>query len=104
MDGEAVRRAARPGSELEGLARSAARPIPQFPVQLSGTRRRQCAVRPAPRLRRLRLLPARLFCIQDGTAVRLYELLARLRRQAAAVLPVVRRRASRGYASASAAR
>jgi len=35
---------------------------------------------PAPRLRRLRLLPARLFCVQDGVARSLFELLARLRR------------------------
>ena len=39
------------------------------------------ATQPSPRLRRLRLLPARLFCIQDGAAVRLLELLARQRRQ-----------------------
>ena len=60
--------------------------------------------RPSPRLRRLRLLPARLFRLQDGTAVRLFELLARLRRQAAQMLPVVRHRASRSDASAAAAR
>ena len=35
VDRKTVRRAARPGSELEGLARSAARPVAQFPVQLS---------------------------------------------------------------------
>src|SRR5258708_22789539 len=103
MDREAVRRAARPGSELEGLVRSAARPISQFPVQLSGTKRRQNANWSSPRLRRLRLFPARLFCIQDGAALRLFELLSRFRRQAAEVLPVVRRRASRGHASAPSA-
>src|ERR1035437_806400 len=102
MDREAIRRTARPGSVLEGLVRIAARPIPQFPVQLSRTRRRQNANQPAPRLRRLRLLPARLFCVQDGAAVRLFELLARLRRQAAEVLSVVRRGASRGPAAAAA--
>ncbi len=41
MDREAVRRAARPGPELEGLVRGAARPLAQFPVQLSRPQRRQ---------------------------------------------------------------
>jgi hypothetical protein len=46
----------------------------------------------------------RLFCLQDGAAVRLFELLAWFRRQTAEVLPMVRRRASRSHASASATR
>src|SRR6516164_8279996 len=103
MDRKTLRRATGPESGLEGLVRGAARPVAQFPVQLSRTQRRHDANRPASRLRRLRLLPARLFCLQDGTTIRLFELLARLWRQAAEVLPVVRRRASGSHASASAA-
>ncbi len=92
-----VRRSAGPGPVVEGLVRGAARPVAQFPVQLSRSQRGQHADQPASRLRRFRLLPARLFCIQDGAAVRLFELLARVRRQAAEVLPVVRRRTSRSH-------
>src|SRR5882757_10903722 len=102
MDRKAVRRAARPEPGLEGLVRSAARSIPQFPLQPSRPKRGQDTDWLSPRLRRLRLFPARLFRVQDGAAVRLFELLARIRRQSAEVLSVVRRRASRGDASAAA--
>src|SRR5471030_1917865 len=104
MDREVVRCTTRPGPELEGVERSVARPVAQFPVQPSRPRRRQWKKRPSPRLRRLRVFPARLFRLQDGAAVRLFELLARLRRPAAQMRPVVRHGASRADPSAGAAR
>ena len=104
MDRKAVRWAARPGAVVEDVGRGAARPFPQHAVQLSGSRRRQSAESHAPRLRGFRLFLARLFRIQDGPAVRLFELLARQRRRAAEVLPVVRHRASRSHAPGAAAR
>ena len=50
------------------------------------------------------VLPARLFCLQDGATVRLLQLLTWHRRQGAQVLPVVRHGASRGHTSAAASR
>ena len=82
MDREAVRRAARRGAVVAGVACSAARPIAQFPVQPSGSRRRPDEDDPAPGLRRPAVLLARVFRVQDGIAVRLFEVLARRRRQA----------------------
>ena len=86
LDREAVRRAARRGAVMEGAARSAARPVAQFPVQPSGSRRRLDGHGRSPRLRRPSVLPARLFRVQDGAAVRLREVHARRRRRAAEVL------------------
>ena len=89
MDREAVRRAARRGAVVAGAARSAARSIAQFPVRPSGPARRRDRDDRSPRLRRPAVLPARLFRLQDGIAVRLLEVLARRRRPAAEVLRVV---------------
>src|ERR1700736_6064538 len=104
MDRKTVRRAARPEHGLEGLVRSAARPVTQLPLQPSRPQRGQDTDRLASRLCRLRLFPARLFRVQDGAAVWLFELLARRRWKSAEVLPVVRRRTPRGNASAAATR
>ena len=94
LDRKAVRCAARRRSVVESVARSAARPVAQFPVRLSRRRRRWRHGAGAARLRRLCVFSARLFCLQDGIAVRLFELLARLRWRAAEVLSVVRHRPS----------
>ncbi len=89
---------------MEDVGRGAARPFPQHAVQLSGSGRRQSAESHAARLRGFRLFLARVFRIQDGFAVRLFELLARQRRCAAEVLSVVRHRASRSHAPGASAR
>ena len=77
------------GAVVAGAARGAARPVAQYPVQLSRSRRRRDEARHPPRLRRPAVFPARLFRVQDGAAVRLFDLLARRRRRRAEVLPVV---------------
>src|SRR6516164_5462420 len=99
VDREIVRCAARHRTVVEGLARSPARSIAESFVRLFRSRRRQRHDKPSPRLRRLCLFLACIFCIQNGTAVRLFELLAQ--RQ---VLPVVQHRASRSDPSAAATR
>src|SRR3954447_2328346 len=104
MDRQTVRRTAGAEPGLEGLVRSAARSVPQLPLQPSRPQRGQDPDRLKARLRRLRLFPARLFRLQDGAAVRLLELLARGRRQSAEVLSMVRRRTSRSDAPAATAR
>ena len=76
--GIAVRCAGRPGADLARDGQGGARPLAQFPVRLFGSARRQH--RHAPRLRGLPVLPAHLFLLQAGAAVRLFGLLARLRR------------------------
>ena len=85
MDREAVRCAARRRAVLARAARGVARSLAQHPVQLSRSRRGPDGDRRPPRLRRPAVLPARVLCIQDGAAVRVLEVLARRRRQAAAV-------------------
>ena len=60
-------------------------PIAQYAVQSSGSPRRRDGARHSPRLRRPSVFPARLFRVQDGTAVRVCEMLARRRRPAAEV-------------------
>ena len=66
--------------------------IAQFPVQPFGPARGREGARHSPRLRRPSLLPARLFRVQDGAAVRVLEVHARRRRPAAEVPPVVEHR------------
>ncbi len=87
-----VRRAAQFRAVVAGALSGAARPLAQRAVQLSRRRRRRSADGAAARLRRPRLFPARLFRLQDGTAVRLFELLARRRRPPAALRRVDQRR------------
>jgi hypothetical protein len=93
MDREAVRRAARHGAVVEGAARGAARSSAQHAVQpLRPARGPDRAVHPA-RLRRPAVLPARVFRVQDGPAVRIREV---YRGDA-----VSRRNASRGGTSST---
>ena len=66
-----------------------------------GLGRRRSADGAQARLHRHGVLSARLFRIQDGPAVRLFEVLARRRRHAAEVLPVVQHSESRRSASSS---
>ena len=67
-------------------------PIAQRPVQPSGSARGRERARHSTRLRRRSLLPARLFRLQDGAAVRLFEVHARRRRQGAEMPTVVEHR------------
>ena len=77
LDREAVRRAARRGAVVAGAARGAARPVAQCPVQPSGPARGPDGADHSPRLRRPSVLPARVFRVQDGAAVRIREVHAR---------------------------
>ena len=103
LDRDIVRRAARRSAVVEGDARSAARSVTQCPVQSSGPARGSEGARHSARLRRRALLPARLFRLQDGAAVRLREMHAR-RRRSGAEMPAVVEHRGRGAASGSAAR
>ena len=101
VDPKTVRRAARRRTVVADAARRAARSIAQYAVQLSGRRRRRSIGADQPRLRRSGLFLARLFRLQDGTAVRLFELLARRRRPRAEMLLVAdQSQSSRGGAAA----
>ena len=81
VDRDALRRAPRLRAVVEGDARGAARPIAQRALRLFDLRGRERA-HPSARLRRRSLFPARLFRLQDGAAVRLFEMHARRRGQA----------------------
>ena len=61
-----------------------------------GLREDQMGLDHSPRLRRPAVLPARVFRVQDGAAVRVLEVLARRRRRAAEVPRVVEHSESRG--------
>ena len=84
VDRENVRRAARcravVGEPAHDVLRDKSR---NMLFNYLGTRRGRNRHADQPRLRRSGLFPARLFRVQDGPAVRLLELLARRRRQAA---------------------
>ena len=77
MDREAVRRAARPELSWKSWDEVLHDRSRNLLFNYLGLGEDNVAIRPSPRLRRLRLLFARLFRIQDGAAVRLFELLAR---------------------------
>ena len=101
LDREAVRRAARRIAVVARTACRAARSHPQCPVQSSRPERRPDRPLHSSRLRRPSLFPARLFRVQDGTALRLREMHARRRREAAALPGLVEypeRRAAPGRA------
>ena len=98
LDREIVRRAARRAAVVEGDARGVARSVAQPAVQpFRSTRGREGAYRSA-RLRRRSLLPARLFRLQDGAAVRLFEMQSRRWRPGAEMSAVVEHR-ERGAAA-----
>ena len=83
MDRQAVRRAARRGAVLEGAGTKCCATGRAISCSIIWDSAKTTWRWPSPRLRRLRLLLARLFRLQDGAAVRLFELLARRRRRAA---------------------
>ena len=100
VDRKTVRRAARRGAVVAGAARGAARPLAQFPVQLSGPRRRRDEDRPASRLRRPPYFLRAYFAFKMGLPFGYLEMLARRRRQPAECCgmvqhPECRRRARR---------
>src|SRR5262245_10251072 len=79
LDREAVRRSARCGAVVAGVARGGARPLAQFPFQPSRPQRRRQNLS-SSRLRRSSLHLASVLRVQDGAALRLLEVLARRRR------------------------
>ena len=102
LDREAVRRAGRRHALMEGVARGAARSLPQSPVQPPRPARRLDGHDRSSRLRRSSLLLARLFRLQDGLAVRIHEMHARRRRRRAEVPRMVEHSESRAAACARA--
>ena len=91
VDRKTVRRAARRRAVVAGaLSRCCATARATCCSIIWAAAKTKCRRSLQPRLRRPGVFPARLFRLQDGTAVRLFEMLARRRRQPAEVLRLVR--------------
>ena len=104
LDRKAVRRAARRRICLEGVARGAARPLAQFPVQLSGPGEDDGAMGLRPDCADFVYFLRAYFAFKMGLPFGYSNCSRGFGGSAAEMLPVVRHRASRADAPAAAAR